>query len=115
MIEFFFSPVWSESVSPARVRVLKFLFTIVLISESCCSIMDRLTLGEEVEIEVVEEGEEKVESDLSLGLVGRFLTDMSIRVQTMKDRMAGVWRPRKGSSDQGSGTETVYLSVLPPT
>lgn len=58
--------------------------------------MDRLILGEEDEVEAVAEGEEKAESDLSLCLVGRFLTDESIRVQTMKDRMVDVWRPGKG-------------------
>lgn len=36
--------------------------------------------------------------DLALCLVGRFLTDKSIRVHIMRERLAGIWRPGKGVS-----------------
>lgn len=35
------------------------------------------------------------ENDYRVCLVGRFLTDRSIRVTIMKERMAGIWRPVK--------------------
>lgn len=36
--------------------------------------------------------------DLELCLVGRFLTDRSIRVHIMRERLAGIWRSGKGVS-----------------
>lgn len=59
--------------------------------------MERLTIEVEDSDVVVQgtEGEEK-EDDLTLCLIGRFLTDRRIRLQVMKDRMAGIWCPFGG-------------------
>lgn len=40
--------------------------------------------------------EAKESNDISLCLVGRFLTEKPIRVMIMKECMAGIWRPVKG-------------------
>lgn len=59
--------------------------------------MERLTQAIEDSDVVVQgvDGGEGAE-DLSLCLIGRFLTDHPIRLQIMKDCMAGVWRPLGG-------------------
>lgn len=58
--------------------------------------MDHLAIEEDVEFEYAQGEEESVVSDLSLCLVGRFLTDKGIRVSLMKDKMADIWRPCRG-------------------
>lgn len=60
--------------------------------------MEDLSLIEEEEEGLVYNVENDVEPslDVELCLVGRFLTDRPIRTHIMKERMAGVWRPRKG-------------------
>lgn len=60
--------------------------------------MECLSLRENDEIEFVEEEEGVVESKQSLCLVGKFLTDRSIRVVVGKERMADVSRPGRGIS-----------------
>lgn len=59
--------------------------------------MERLTQAIEDSDMVVQgvDGGEGME-DLSLCLIGRFLTDRPIRLQIMKDWMVGVWRPLGG-------------------
>lgn len=48
----------------------------------------------DMQINVKASGDDDV--DLSICLVGRFLTDRNIRVPIMKERMADVWRPLRG-------------------
>lgn len=58
--------------------------------------MDRLALAEDEEIEMGGEDVENMDDNLPLRLVGRFLTDRSIRFGVMKDRMVDIWRPGRG-------------------
>lgn len=74
--------------------------------------MEHLALEETEEYEMAGEGEEEVGSNLSLCLVGRFLTDKSIRVNIIMDKMAEIWRPGRGCGDQGGGVGAVSISVL---
>lgn len=59
--------------------------------------MDRLTIEyEETDVVVPSEEGEDEDDNIKLCLVGQFLTDGSIRLHVMKERMAGVWRPLGG-------------------
>lgn len=77
--------------------------------------MERLSLHEGEELDFGADGEEEVNTAHALCLVGRFLTDHKIRVPTMKDRMADIWRPGAWGSDHRSGGGSVPFSVLSST
>lgn len=49
-----------------------------------------------VEVEVEGDEESHGRANMSMTLVGRFLTNRPVRTHIMKERMAGVWRPGRG-------------------
>lgn len=69
--------------------------------------LEGLSLGEEDELGLEFDMEQHVHNEVNydLCLVGRFLIDKNIRFNSMKERMAAVWRPGKGVfiKDLGKG------------